>query len=62
MTLTLMAGSTSLGATVFGLHEGCSDLFETDESASVLVLYKGGVESRRVPLALKPGQANEIHL
>ena len=62
LSMTLMAGTTTLGATVFGLQGGRSDLLRTDESACTLVLYKDGAELRRVPITLKPGEVNEIRL
>ena len=60
--MTIMAGSATLGAHAVGLDGGRSDLIQTDESVTTIVLFKDGMEARRVPVELTPGTVNEIRL
>jgi hypothetical protein len=61
LSLTFLVGSVTLGSEAVTIENGASDLIQTDESARVLVLSKGG-QKERIPIRLLPGQVNELRL
>ncbi len=61
LSLSFLVGSVTLGSEAVTIENGASDLIQTDESARVLVLSKGG-QKERIPIRLLPGQVNELRL
>jgi hypothetical protein len=54
-------GDRGIRAIVHDLRGGRSELITTDERARTLVLRKGGVDIRRIPLELTPGTLNVLN-
>jgi hypothetical protein len=60
LNLSFMRGGVTFGSQAVGIEDGVSNPIGTDDSARTLVLFKGGLEVRRLPVALRPGEVNEI--
>lgn len=60
INLWMMSGSEVETMDKFRLHEGRSEVLSAPEDVAMLVLFREGIEVRRVPVLLEPGKVNVV--